>query len=218
MSKNSKIIIIIGILILLVIIFFVFNRKEEGQESIQELTAPAEDRISELEGDTEKLFKLANEYYKKDDFENAGKVYLELLKIKPNENLYRLNLGDIYTSSGDLEKAEKIYLEALSLNKKEMNAYVRLSDIYTDLKKKDIPEEVINNLIEITVQDGYTSQTENVIAIQQLARMYKIMEDYENSIKYYQMLVDLEVPTKEEIQKMIEDLKIKQEEAKNKNE
>lgn len=182
-----------GIIILLIIVpaFFFFNNSSNNID----ITDYPSDKIAELEQqikkdseNTELLFELALEYNKYNDTDRIEALYRKLIALKPSENLYKLNLANLYFEQGKFKESSNEYWSALTYNKKQMMAYTALLSIYefTDAKDSVKINEVIENLLFIELDEkSFANGNEVMAAISSLAHAYKLTGQYEEAIIYY---------------------------------
>jgi tetratricopeptide (TPR) repeat protein len=186
------------------------QKKEYPNEAI----AGLEDKRSKDQENADILFELALEYQRINDFDNAIALYKKLLEIKPGENLYRFNLGDIYIQQKKYKEGADILWAAIQRNIKELNSYSPLLDIYEWSEDKSIVpiDDVIANL-HILEEDkaGVVSPIEHQQTIIYLARAYKLKGDYENAIKYYEKKIEEKIGSEEANREEIDSLKEKME-------
>lgn len=222
--KNKGIIISIVILIIVIlgIIFTVTKTSENGgnETKVSEQTMVKEDYPNEAIFELEKkvkadpendklLLNLALEYHKIPSYDKEEDIYKKLMDLKPGENLYRFNLADNYIQQKRYKDAVDILLEALEINSKFLNAFGPILDVYEFDDKSVVPiDDVISQLLALEERKGIdlnNLEYQNVLIY--LARAYRLNENNEKAIEYYQKKIDNNVGSKDANQAEIDKLK-----------
>ena len=100
---------------------------------------------------------IASCYWQMNDFENANKYYLEVLKVEPNNKDALINSAYAYYSMEDMQNARQIAQKVLSLDKTNKEAL----DIIANLDKSSI-DEILNNAINQYEKGDYNNALSTV--------------------------------------------------------
>lgn len=96
------------------------------------------------------LFNLANIFFAQDDYYNAGKSYLEVLKLNPKNVAAHRNLGMVFRKSRELEKAVVCFRKAISLSPRDPRLYKILASTYVKLDDIDKAKSALASGYKIT--------------------------------------------------------------------
>ena len=119
-----------------------------------------------------------------DDIERSILNYEEAIKLKPNSYLYNEKLAKAYLLKNDYENALKCYEDAIVLSD---NNTALIKEVLT-LLNRDFNKnankiiEYLNKIISIDNNDDE--------AIEELAKLYESIGDYDNAYLYYNKLID----------------------------
>ena len=119
-----------------------------------------------------------------DDIERSILNYEEAIKLKPNSYLYNEKLAKAYLLKNDYENALKCYEDAIILSD---NNTALIKEVLT-LLNRDFNKnankiiEYLNKIISIDNNDDG--------AIEELAKLYESIGDYENAYLYYNKLME----------------------------
>ena len=119
-----------------------------------------------------------------DDIERSILNYEEAIKLKPNSYLYNEKLAKAYLLKNDYENALKCYEDAIVLSD---NNTALIKEVLT-LLNRDFNKnankiiEYLNKIISIDNNDDE--------AIEELAKLYESIGDYENAYLYYNKLME----------------------------
>ena len=119
-----------------------------------------------------------------DDIERSILNYEEAIKLKPNSYLYNEKLAKAYLLKNDYENALKCYEDAIILSD---NNTALIKEVLT-LLNRDFNKnankiiEYLNKIISIDNNDDE--------AIEELAKLYESIGDYENAYLYYNKLME----------------------------
>ena len=83
----------------------------------------------------EKIFKLAIQNHKENNFDVAQNLYNEILKINPNHINALSNLGAIFKQIGKYQKAINCYEKAIEINPNNAPIYSNLGIVFAKLKE-----------------------------------------------------------------------------------
>ncbi len=81
----------------------------------------------------ESLYEKANNYYYDNEYENASKLYNEIIKKDPNHYLSYEKLGKIEQARNNLQQAVLYFEKALNINSKNASGWNDLGNLYYDL-------------------------------------------------------------------------------------
>jgi len=107
-------------------------------------------KIAETEGVNELKFKrdLAYVQLENDNFNNAEKLYQEIIEIDPTAADY-LNLARIKEVKGNLNQAVEYYESALDLNGSQSSLYLNLGNLYQQVNDYNSAVSIYNQGIKI---------------------------------------------------------------------
>ena len=119
-----------------------------------------------------------------DDIERSILNYEEAIKLKPNSYLYNEKLAKAYLLKNDYENALKCYEDAIVLSDNNTalikEVLILLNRDFNKNANKII--EYLNKIISIDNNDDE--------AIEELAKLYESIGDYDNAYLYYNKLID----------------------------
>ena len=119
-----------------------------------------------------------------DDIERSILNYEEAIKLKPNSYLYNEKLAKAYLLKNDYENALKCYEDAIVLSDNNTalikEVLILLNRDFNKNANKII--EYLNKIISIDNNDDE--------AIEELAKLYESIGDYENAYLYYNKLME----------------------------
>lgn len=99
--------------------------------------------IRNNKSDIDNLLQMANRYYNQQNFLDAQRMYLEVLKQKKSHTAY-YNLGVTYTKKKDYVFAVQAYRESIKLNKKHSNSFFNLGfALYNIDEEKNLGKSLI---------------------------------------------------------------------------
>src|SRR5690625_1294103 len=64
------------------------------------------------------------------DYEQAGKLFTEIIEEQPDDPLGYINFGNLLLHIDDLERAERFFIKAIELDEKVATAYYGLGNLY----------------------------------------------------------------------------------------
>lgn len=119
-----------------------------------------------------------------DDIEKSIFNYEEAIKLKPNSYLYNEKLAKAYLLKNDYENALKYYENAIALNDNNTALIKEALGILNRDFNKNANKiiEYLNKIISIDNNDDE--------AIEDLAKLYESIGDYDNAYLYYNKLME----------------------------
>jgi ATP-dependent Clp protease ATP-binding subunit ClpC len=84
--------------------------------------------------DIDKLFEEANDFYYKNEYENALKIYMEILESDNKHYQSFQKIAQIEQARGNLDEAASNYEKSLSINSEDANMWNDLGNLYFDLR------------------------------------------------------------------------------------
>ena len=119
-----------------------------------------------------------------DDIEKSILNYEEAIKLKPNSYLYNEKLAKAYLLKNDYENALKCYENAIILSDNNTDLIKEALNILNRDFNKNANKiiEYLNKIISIDNNDDE--------AIEELAKLYESIGDYENAYLYYNKLIN----------------------------
>ncbi|WP_157150955.1 tetratricopeptide repeat protein [Brachyspira sp. SAP_772] len=119
-----------------------------------------------------------------DDIEKSILNYEEAIKLKPNSYLYNEKLAKAYLLKNDYDNALKYYENAIALNNNNTDLIKEVLNILNRDFNKNANKiiEYLNKIISIDNNDDE--------AIEELAKLYESIGDYDNAYLYYNKLME----------------------------
>ncbi len=119
-----------------------------------------------------------------DDIEKSILNYEEAIRLKPNSYLYNEKLAKAYLLKNDYENALKCYENAIILSDNNTDLIKEALNILNRDFNKNANKiiEYLNKIISIDNNDDE--------AIEELAKLYESIGDYENAYLYYNKLIN----------------------------
>lgn len=111
----------------------------------------------------------------------AMKSYENALKSNPLSAAVYLNLGSIHNQKGSKPKALEYLNKGLQIEPENAELYLTRSKVYENLGKKDLAEKDLNQIL--------TFDAQNIFARTGLANLKKRNNDFEGSLKDYNLLI-----------------------------
>lgn len=136
-----------------------------------------------LKQDTDdELFSFAEELSAMGISNNAKKIYEELLKKYPKEDILKVDLAEIYISDGDTDKATNILASIDETSDAYLNALVVSADLYQTLGIYEVSEQKMKTALKLDPDDP-------VIQFG-LAELYFNENKFSEAIVLYEKLLD----------------------------
>ncbi|MFV0626487.1 MAG: tetratricopeptide repeat protein [Alphaproteobacteria bacterium] len=126
---------------------------------------------------TEDMMKIAEDYYKNADYENALKCLLEIIKISKNNEKALVLAANSYDYCNDKKKAVSFYQKAIKVNPDSLVAHVNLSIIYYELKEYDMAEKYAQKVLK--------KDSKNNSALIILGNIFYGQRQYEKALDLY---------------------------------
>ena len=119
-----------------------------------------------------------------DDIEKSILNYEEAIKLKPNSYLYNEKLAKAYLLKNDYDNALRYYENAIALNDNNTDLIKEVLNILNRDFNKNANKiiEYLNQIISIDNNDDE--------AIEELAKLYESIGDYDNAYLYYNKLME----------------------------
>ena len=140
----------------------------------------------------EKLFwvykNLANKNNDLYMLERAEKTINKLVKLAPDNENYRIYLGDIYLKIGKTIKAADAYHKAVDLAPKDTWVYIKLANYYQEIKRYQKAEELYRYVIYL--EDSLENH-------RRLADLYFEQKKYQLALEEYQVIANRSVNNNE---------------------
>ncbi|NLU10420.1 MAG: tetratricopeptide repeat protein [Tepidanaerobacter acetatoxydans] len=140
------------------------------------------------------LINKAEHHMELGEYQQARKIYNEILLIDPNNARAYNKLGVISAREENLEQAKIYFIKALELNPKLSSASSNLGNIYFETgdfeKAKDCYEKAI------------ALDPDNPVPYNNLAVIYKKSKDIDKFVKFYKKSVELSTQRLNDITKM----------------
>jgi len=138
------------------------------------------------------------------DYEGARDIFIYAGQIRPLSSPPFANLGDLYANFlNEPEKAVEMYKKAIVNDPGEINYYFGLADVY----RFKLPGK--EPLYEQTLLDALNKFPDEVNIISALASYYRLTDQREKAIQFYEKLVKL-APDNQTAKKDLEELKKQQ--------
>ncbi len=119
---------------------FNINKPQIGEKCLQKaVSVNRQDTISRCE--------LAEFYMKKQDFEKAGSLYLEILSLSDRYADVAIRLGEKLMGKGTREMALRLFTEVAARTKKKSDLKDRILKICMDREEYDYSKELLDDMI-----------------------------------------------------------------------
>ena len=130
----------------------------------------------------DETFKLAFKNHQEDKTDIAQKLYLQVLRIKPNHSQALNNLGVIFQGLGENQKAIGCYEKAIAIDPDYLDAHFNLGVIFQGLGENQKAKECYEKAIEI--DPNYSNAHNNLgTMFFDLGEAQKAISCYEKAIK-----------------------------------
>jgi tetratricopeptide (TPR) repeat protein len=126
-------------------------------------------------------YKLAEYFFKQQQFEKAEREYKAVIKVLPYNYYPYLHLGNIYFSQKIYAGAEKNYRQSLALSPQLPYVYAKLGMLYIEMQMPDVANEYLEKCIEVDDIYRKFSEIENGQAHYLNALALAQMKKYEKS-------------------------------------
>ena len=123
------------------------------------------------------LFSIGKSYFEKEEYKEAIKVLLELVKLNPNNEEGLGILGASYFHNGQCEEAKKIALKLTELNPNNYDGWASLGVSYFGNGDYDKAIEYLLKAIELNPNDNYI--------LYMLGYCYEEKRQYKEALKYF---------------------------------
>ena len=131
----------------------------------------------------QKAFKLATQNHVNKKFEEAKKLYNEILKIKPDHANALNNLGELFRAEGETKKAQICYEKAIKANPILASSYNNLGLVYKS--NKDNHKAIDLFIKSIEIDPNFANPNYN------LGIIYKELGDYKKAESFYQKVIKI---------------------------
>lgn len=130
---------------------------------------------------------------KKQEYEQAAKIFIELIEQYPNEPTYYINFGNMLTEVKEYEKAENFLRKAIAVDKKAATAYFSLGNLFYVQQRYEKAAEQYEEALayELEHSDVYFmlgmslfSEEHYLQALPYLQRATELSNDAEISFQY----------------------------------
>jgi len=121
-------------------------------------------------------------FTRQERYREAIKAYQAALSLDPKNCAIWTELGTLYLKSGSYEEAAEIFSKAIHLNSEDGWAYRNLALTYTHQEK--FSEAVTLYLKSI---DLFLEEKDKAVSWNQLANVYRLLNDYDNALAAYQI-------------------------------
>ena len=125
---------------------------------------------------------LGTVFFFKKEYERSLEYYLLGVKLDPNNEELRRNIGKNYLYLKNLSKAEIEFLKALEIKKQNPDALLNLGVIYLQTEKENKAIEFLNKSLEFNPL--FTESLYN------LGLCFKNLGDYSKAIEYYKRAIN----------------------------
>lgn len=133
-----------------------------------------EEHISQLES-FENLFKIGNDLFKKEQYNDAALYYKKALKINPTCSHTCFNLGQAYYWAKNYQKALDSYKKTIRNNPQHDRAYAQIGRLFFDVKQ-------YNDAI-LPLEKALELDEKNIEVRLLLVRMYNQQQSYDKALK-----------------------------------
>ena len=124
---------------------------------------------------------IALDFHKKNDLQEALKIYLELVQFNENDLNLQYLIGNCYIQKNNPELAVNHFKKALKINDKHLPSLNNLGGAYFQLNKFNDAIKIFNLLLK--------QEQTNVNAKNNIASCYAAMRKYSYALKIYESLI-----------------------------
>jgi tetratricopeptide (TPR) repeat protein len=122
-------------------------------------------------------------------YEEAEEEYRKAIMINPNYADAHYNLGILLAELKRYDEAEEEFREAIKINPEDLEAHNGLGNLLVELKRYDEAEKEYRGVMKTNPKEANANYN--------LACLYSIKRDLENSIKYLKKVIQLDDEYKE---------------------
>ena len=126
---------------------------------------------------TDYLMLQANIDAENKDYQEAQRIYEEILECNSNDVNAVAGLAYVYTERSKIDEAEKLYFEVLQIESNNLEAKTGYGYLLSQTNRLDEAEEICNSVI--------MEDQKNYLAHNCLGEVYKNKEDYEKAERSY---------------------------------
>ena len=123
------------------------------------------------------------------DYVEAFKLYNEILKINPNDDVVYMKRGDMFIESKDCHKAIDDYYKAIKINPHNNSYYTAIGNICWTLSLKGeqpLAVDYLNKVLEIAPDNQNIA-----ITYVNMAQCYEFVRDYINAINFFEKALEI---------------------------
>ena len=121
-------------------------------------------------------------FARQERYRAAIKAYQGALSLDPKDGAIWNELGTVYLKSGSYEEAAEMFSTAIRLNGEDGWAYHNLARTYTHQEKFNEAASLYLKSINL-----FPDETDKAVSWNQLANVYRLLNDYDNAIAAYQI-------------------------------
>ena len=88
------------------------------------------------------------------DYEQAAKIFTEIIDEQPDDPLGYINFGNLLLHMDDLERAERFFVKAIELDKQIATAYYGLGNLYYEQENYQQAAENFERSIELGLEES----------------------------------------------------------------
>lgn len=107
----------------------------------------------ESQKDIKSLENLANDYYANDNYEEASKIFTELIALDSTKGEYYYKRGYSYGQLEQYNKEEKDYLKSIEYGYRVADAYNNLAYFYMAIHKDSLAVVYLKKYLELNPND-----------------------------------------------------------------
>lgn len=138
--------------------------------------------IKQVDNLNEKIrFLLAASYQANGDYDNAQKVYADIIKADKKNTKAYTSRASLYTKMKDYDAAAKDYTKAMDIDEECDDAYFGLYNVYNLQGDKEAAVNILNKLIDMDSDDK-----KHDIAS---GKAYYYLEEYDNALSAFKKAV-----------------------------
>lgn len=137
---------------------------------------------------------------KETKYEEAAKLFIELIEENPKQPVYYINFGNLLFQMRQFEEAERFFLKAIHLDERAATAYYGLGNVYYETELYEEAEKMFQQSIRLGLQDSdvyymlgmtYVKRNNLTLSLPFLQRGAELSDDIEKLFQYGFILAQL---------------------------
>jgi len=93
-------------------------------------------------------------FIQKNDYEEAAKLFVEIIDEQPNDPIGYINFGNLLVMMKRTEEAERFFLKAIALDDHAATAFFGLGSLYYEQNLLEEAEKMLQHAIHLGIEDS----------------------------------------------------------------